>query len=71
MNWMIVEGLREYGDDELAEELRLHILALVERAGFSEYFSPLTGKGYGADDFSWTAALVLDLLARETPTRCC
>ena len=26
-------------------------------------FSPLTGRGYGAPDFSWTAALALELLA--------
>jgi hypothetical protein len=62
MAWAIVAGLRQYGHDELAEELRLRILDLVERRGFSEYFSPLTGEGYGADDFSWTAALVIDLV---------
>ena len=66
MNWMIAEGLRDYGYGELAETLRHTSVALVERAGFSEYFSPLTGAGYGADDFSWTAALTLDLLARTS-----
>lgn len=60
--WAIVEGLREYEYVELAEELRQRVLELVEHAGFSEYFSPLTGEGYGTDDFSWTAALVVDLL---------
>ena len=34
---------------------------LVERSGFFEYFDPHTGEGLGARDFSWTAALVLDL----------
>jgi neutral trehalase len=63
MAWVIAEGLRDYGYGDLAEELRLRVLELVEHAGFSEYFSPLTGVGYGADDFSWTAALVVDLLA--------
>ena len=38
-------------------------LELVDRSGFAEYFSPLTGTGYGAPDFSWTAALTIDLLA--------
>jgi neutral trehalase len=64
MNWIIAEGLHEYGYDELAEALRLRTLELVQHAGFSEYFSPLTGEGYGADGFSWTAALVLDLVTR-------
>jgi len=68
MNWTIAEALREYEAVELAERLRLRTLRLVEHAGFSEYFSPLTGDGYGANDFSWTAALVIDLLARDDPT---
>ena len=65
MSWMVEQGLLNYREIELASELRRRTLELVERAGFSEYFSPLTGHGYGADDFSWTAALVIDLLARE------
>jgi Trehalase len=64
LNWAIGEGLHEHGQAELAAALRLRTLELVEQAGFSEYFSPLTGEGYGTDDFSWTAALVIDLLAR-------
>jgi hypothetical protein len=27
-----------------------------------EYFDPLTGEGRGAGDFSWTVALILDIL---------
>lgn len=38
-------------------------LELVERSGFWEYFHPESGKGLGGADFTWTAALVLDLLA--------
>jgi glycogen debranching enzyme len=63
MNWMIVEALDEHHEGDLAEELRQRSLALVDGAGFHEYFSPLTGRGYGAPDFSWTAALTLELLA--------
>jgi hypothetical protein len=37
----------------------------VAGAGFREYFDPRTGDGYGSDDFSWTSALVLDILARR------
>ena len=33
-----------------------------------EYFDPLTGEGLGRDDFSWTAAAVLDILhSNEQP----
>jgi hypothetical protein len=27
-----------------------------------EYFDPVTGEGLGAQDFSWTAAAVIDML---------
>ena len=63
-NWMIVEGLRNYGANDVADDLRHRTLGLVHAAGFAEYFSALTGVPYGADEFSWTAALTLDLLAR-------
>lgn len=62
MSWALVQGLRVAGEGDVAEELRRRTLDLVERSGFAEYFSPLSGEGFGADDFSWTAALVLDLL---------
>ena len=35
---------------------------LVKQKGFNEYFSCKTGKGFGATNFSWTAALFLDLI---------
>ena len=65
-NWMIIEGLRVYGAAALAGELRRRTIELVDRSGFAEYFSPLTGAPYGADEFSWTAALTLDLIERTT-----
>jgi len=63
-NWVIIEGLVAHGNTELAASLRDKTLALVDTAGCSEYFSPITGVGHGAGDFSWTAALTLDLLQR-------
>jgi glycogen debranching enzyme len=62
-NWLVIEGLRGAGDAERAAGLRDRTVDLVERAGFWEYFSPLSGRGYGAPSFSWTAGLTLDLLA--------
>jgi hypothetical protein len=37
-------------------------LGLVRQHGFFEYFNPQTGQGHGTDKFSWTAALLLDVL---------
>jgi Glycosyl hydrolase family 63 C-terminal domain len=62
VNWLIGRGLRAHGYAELAGEVDAGTVALVRRAGFREYFDPITGKGRGADDFSWTAALLLEAL---------
>jgi hypothetical protein len=67
MNWMIVQGLVECAEPMLADALRRDTLDLVEHTGFSEYFSPVTGRGFGANDFSWTAALTVDLLQGTVP----
>ena len=63
-NWIIIEGLLAHGETELAASLRDKSLELVDDAGCYEYFSPITGQGHGANDFSWTAALTIDLLQR-------
>jgi hypothetical protein len=39
------------------------MIGLVAGAGCHEYFHPDTGAGLGSPAFSWTAALLLDLLA--------
>jgi hypothetical protein len=64
-NWMLYQGLKRYGFEEKAESVRGDIVELVRRFGFYEYFDPIRGKGYGSKDFSWTAALFLDVLYEE------
>ncbi|HZP55880.1 MAG TPA: trehalase family glycosidase [Candidatus Saccharimonadales bacterium] len=61
-NWLIIEGLRNYGFSTEAEELKARTLELVSRSGMNEYFNPLDGEPAGAANFSWTAALTIDLL---------
>jgi len=61
-NWLIIDGLKRYGFDQEAEQLTKTTLSLVEKSGFHEYFSPIDGTPAGADNFSWTAALIIDLL---------
>jgi glycogen debranching enzyme len=63
LNWLLARGLRGHGLTDQAESLNSATLALVERAGMREYFDPLTGEGLGSDDFSWTAAVALDILS--------
>lgn len=64
MNWLIIDGLRRYGYRDHAAALTESTLEMVAKGGMAEYFDPLTGEGLGADDFSWTAALTIDLLKR-------
>jgi neutral trehalase len=61
-NWLIIDGLRRAGELALADKLTAKTLEMVEKHGIWEYYNPHTGKGLGAKDFSWTAALTLDLL---------
>ena len=61
VNFMIGKGLAEMGYDAEAERMRRDTLALIERNGFYEAFSPIDGTGSGGDDFSWTAAIWLAL----------
>ncbi|MDI6098809.1 trehalase family glycosidase [Actinoplanes sp. NEAU-A12] len=61
-SWLLWHGLRLHGEASLADDLRQRLLGRVRDAGFREYLDPMTGTGHGADEFSWTAALVLDLI---------
>lgn len=61
INWLVIDGLHRYGFDDHANALTELSLELVEKSGCAEYFDPITGEPLGADNFSWTAALALDL----------
>jgi len=63
LNWLIFQGLRAYGFQDYAARVRGAVVELAARQGFYEYFNPESGRGHGTDSFSWTAALLIDLLA--------
>lgn len=65
INWVVHAGLRRYGFTDEASEIRAALLELVRREGFWEHYNAATGRGQGSEQVSWTAALVLDLLAGE------
>ena len=65
INWFLMHGLADYGYVAQAEHLRQTIVDLCYEQGFYEYYDPLTGAGQGSDLFSWTAALLLDVLMDE------
>lgn len=62
VSWMLIRALESIGERALAAEMRTGVVELVQRNGCAEYFNPLTGDARGASEFSWTAALILDLL---------
>lgn len=64
-NWLIADGLRRQGFSKDATYIRDRSLDLIEKSGISEYYSPMTGVGYGAKNFSWTAACFLDFACSD------
>ena len=61
VNWMIADGFANAGNAAMAGRILADTRALIEAAGLSEYFDPMTGRGVGGADFSWTAAIYLML----------
>jgi hypothetical protein len=64
INWFVTRGLEAVACVDEARRLAAETMALVEASGLREYYHAQTGEGIGGGDFSWSAALVLDLLRR-------
>ncbi|MFI6477577.1 amylo-alpha-1,6-glucosidase [Nonomuraea sp. NPDC050663] len=62
-NWLLRRATAVHGLSHLTQLLTTGTLRLVRQAGFRECFDPFDGSGRGCRDFSWSAALTLDLLA--------
>lgn len=62
MNWFFFKAFVDQGMSIEAEVLRECVLGMIKRHGFCEYYSPLNHKGFGAKNFSWTAALTIALV---------
>ncbi len=59
-NWFIYKGLKNK-DNKYSNKIKQSTIKLVEKKGFHEYYSCKSGKPMGANNFSWSAALYLDL----------
>ncbi|SNR35274.1 MGH1-like glycoside hydrolase domain-containing protein [Lutibacter flavus] len=68
LNWILYFGLKDYGFNEVAQRVKEDSIELIEKAGFYEYFDARKAiynsekGGYGGNNFSWSAALLLDLI---------
>lgn len=65
MNWLLSLGLAKYGYEDYVRQVKKSMIQLPLTSGFREYYDTDSGEGYGIDDFSWTASLLLDVLYRE------
>jgi Glycosyl hydrolase family 63 C-terminal domain len=59
VTWLCAHALELEGLGDDAAVLRARMLLAVEGGGMREYFAPESGRGLGARDFAWTAALAL------------
>ena len=63
-----VEGLRKYGYEKEAAEMTFKMLrnseGLLDQGAIRENYHPVTGKGLNAGHFSWSAAMIILLLAQ-------
>ena len=62
VTWLSAHGLELHGESRAAQALRTQMLLAIEGDGMREYFAPESGRGLGARDFAWTAALCLHAL---------
>ena len=68
LNWMLFHGLKNYGYNIISERVKEDTISIIEKNGFYEYFDSRKemhkeGKaGYGGNHFSWSAALLIDML---------
>ena len=54
--------LNNVNDEKYSNKVKERTIRLVEKKGFHEYYSCKNGKPMGANNFSWSAALYLDLI---------
>jgi glycogen debranching enzyme len=69
ITWLTALGLELHGEHGAARTLRGQVMLAIEGSGMREYFAPESGRGLGARDFAWTAALCLRQLAAGAGAR--
>jgi mannosylglycerate hydrolase len=69
VTWLCALALEEHGDPVNAAKLRFRMMEAIEGGGMREYVVPDSGRGLGARDFAWTAALCLRELGSRAASR--
>jgi hypothetical protein len=63
VNYMISDGLRAGGQTSTAAMVENSSLDLIKKSGFAEYYDPITAEPCGGTTFTWTAAMVVEILS--------
>lgn len=61
INEMVIRGLMDSGEDELAAELAYKTLCAL-KMNCSEFLNPFDGTGHGVEKYAWTASQFIELL---------
>ncbi len=62
VNYMVADGLARAGQTEIVFRIIGDCLRLIETSGFAEYHDPITAEPCGGPHFTWTAAMVIEIL---------
>ena len=62
VNYMIADGLRQGGQSAMAQRIDDDSIRLIKKSGFAEYYDPNTAEPCGGESFTWTAAMVIEIL---------
>lgn len=65
VNFMISDGLRNAGQTGMSERILSDCVRLIEKSGFAEYYDPTTAEPCGGGQFTWTAAMVIEILSTQ------
>ena len=65
VNYMISDGLGHAGETAMADRINRDCLRLIEKSGFAEYYGPINAEPCGGDAFTWTAAMVIEILSTQ------
>ncbi|MFV0359668.1 MGH1-like glycoside hydrolase domain-containing protein [Tropicimonas sp.] len=66
VNYMIADGLGAAGQTAMARRIEEDSIRLIEQSGFAEYYDPITAEPCGGGSFTWTAAMVIEILSTRT-----
>ncbi|SFR12043.1 amylo-alpha-1,6-glucosidase [Poseidonocella sedimentorum] len=62
VNYMVADGLARAGEPEMIGRIMGDCLRLIETSGFAEYHDPITADPCGGAHFTWTAAMIIEIL---------